>query len=130
MNVYLEHVAFCAHLRLHAPAMPLVRSGTPHPPSLEYIDPSALGIEGLLLTALVFFAIRAIRGRRRVWRQPAGAQRSRGALRSHLDQRGADQRVALINRADRCSLHLDENAAQLGTVPEIGWAKRVTEGER
>jgi hypothetical protein len=64
MNVYLGHVAFCAHLRLHAPTAPMFRTGGPPPPSLEYIDLTALGLEGVLLTAFVFFAIRSVRRRR------------------------------------------------------------------
>jgi hypothetical protein len=64
MNVYMGHVAFCAHLRLQAPPTPSIRPDMPPPPSLEYIDLSALGIEGILLTAFAFFAIRTFRRRR------------------------------------------------------------------
>lgn len=63
-NSYVEHLAFCQHLRLTAPALPLMHPNMPPPPSLEYVDLSALGIEAILLTAFVFFAIRTVRRRR------------------------------------------------------------------
>lgn len=68
INVYLSHVAFCAHLRLEGALLPKIGSPTVPPISPEYVDLGVIGIEGILLAALVFFGIRAIRQRRQVSR--------------------------------------------------------------
>lgn len=65
-NIYVQHVAFCSHLRLSPP--PAFRPVGPPPMSPEVIDLTALGIEALLLTALVIVAIRMVRRRRRLGR--------------------------------------------------------------
>jgi hypothetical protein len=56
--VYQQQAAFCARLRLHAPA---VLPPGPRPAfDPEVVDLIALGIEGVLLAALVVLAVRAV----------------------------------------------------------------------
>ena len=56
--VYEQQAAFCAHLRLHAPAV--LPPGPPPTFDPEVVDLIALGVEGLLLVALVVLAVRAV----------------------------------------------------------------------